>query len=92
MDRHDEVDQAEARLCRSFDDFVFSFPRCKEQVEAKLAEAQWTGDEIVQRALAEARDLSSRLAADTERKMTESRAASEKLLGDSEAIKAEAGG
>jgi hypothetical protein len=84
-----ELDKLEK--IRHIPDIIERARRSKEQVEAKLAEAQRRGDEIVQRALAEARDLSSRLAADAERKMTESRAASEKLLGDSEALKAEAG-
>jgi hypothetical protein len=41
VDRHDEVDQAEARLCRSFDDFVFSFScaRTSSSTVALLATA-----------------------------------------------------
>jgi T5orf172 domain/Domain of unknown function (DUF4041) len=84
-----ELDKLEK--IRHIPDIIERARRSKEQVEAKLAEAQRTGDEIVERALAEARDLSGRLAVDAERKMTESRTASEKLLGDAEAFKAEAG-
>jgi hypothetical protein len=84
-----ELDKLEQ--IRHIPDIIERARRSKEQVEAKLAEAQRTGDEIVQRALAEARDLNARLAIDAERKMAESRAASERIIGDAETLKAEAG-
>jgi T5orf172 domain/Domain of unknown function (DUF4041) len=84
-----ELDKLEK--IRHIPDIIERARRSKEQVEAKLAEAQRTGDEIVQRALAEARDLNARLAIDAERKMAESRAASERIIGDAETLKAEAG-
>ncbi len=83
-----ELDKLEK--LRHIPDIIERARRSKEQVEAKLADAQRTGDEIVQRALAEARDLSSRLVIEAERKMTESRADIEKKLADGEAFKAEA--
>jgi DNA-binding phage protein len=83
-----ELDKLEK--LRHIPDIIERARRSKEQVEAKLADAQRKCDEIVQRALAEARDLSSRLVIEAERKMTESRADIEKKLADGEAFKAEA--
>ena len=52
-----ELDKLEK--IRHIPDIIERARKSKEQVEAKLAEAQRTADEIVQRALAEAHDLSS---------------------------------
>jgi T5orf172 domain/Domain of unknown function (DUF4041) len=64
--------------------------KSKEQVEAKLAEAQRMADEILQRAVEEARELTRKLSVDAERQLTESRAESQKIRGDAEALNVEA--
>ena len=54
-----ELDKLEK--IRHIPDIIERARKSKEQVEAKLAEAQRTADEIVQRALAEAQDHSRKL-------------------------------
>ena len=66
--------------------------KAKEQVEAKLAEAQRTADEIIERAIAEARDRARSIAVDAERKLAESKGESQKILADAEALNAESRG
>jgi F0F1-type ATP synthase membrane subunit b/b' len=83
-----ELDKLER--IRYIPDIIERARKSKEQVEAKLAEAQRTADEIVQTALAEARDLSRTLRGEAERQLTESSAERQKLLVEAETLKAEA--
>jgi hypothetical protein len=75
---------------RHIPDIIERSRKLKEQVDAKLAEAQRTADEIIQRALADAQDRCSKLRVEADRQLIESRAERQKLVGDAETLKAEA--
>jgi hypothetical protein len=77
-----ELDKLEK--IRHIPDIVEKARRSKEQVEAKLAEAQRRADEILARAVADAQDRSRKLREETERQLTESRAERQKLLSEAE--------
>jgi F0F1-type ATP synthase membrane subunit b/b' len=83
-----ELDRLEK--IRHIPDIIERARKSKEQVEAKLAEAQRSANEIVQRALAEAQDVSRKLRVEAERQLTESRVEGQKLLVNAEMLKAEA--
>jgi F0F1-type ATP synthase membrane subunit b/b' len=83
-----ELDKLEK--IRHIPDIIERARKSKEQVEAKLAEAQRSANEIVQRALAEAQDLTRKLRFEAERQLTETRAEGQKFLVDAETLKAEA--
>jgi hypothetical protein len=63
--------------------------KSKEQVEAKLAEAQRRADEILRRAVEESQVLNRKLRDEAERDLARSRAEGQKLLRDAETLKAE---
>jgi hypothetical protein len=75
---------------RHIPDIIERARRSKEDVEARLAQAERRADEILQRALVEAQDHGRKLRDDAERQLTESRAERQKLLGEAEAVRAEA--
>jgi hypothetical protein len=83
-----ELDKLER--IRHIPDVIERARRSKEQIEAKLVDAQKRADEILQRAVSEAQDKSRTLRAEAEWQLTESREKCQNLLRDAEALKAEA--
>jgi hypothetical protein len=75
---------AKLEKIRHIPDIIDRARRSKEQVEAKLAEAQRRADEILQRAVVEAQSHSRRLREEAERHLIESRAESQRLLSEAE--------
>jgi F0F1-type ATP synthase membrane subunit b/b' len=74
---------------RHIPDIIERARKSKEQVEAKLAEAQRRADEILRRAVAEAQVLNRKLRDEAERDLARSKAEGQKLLRDAETLKAE---
>lgn len=69
---------------RHIPDIIERARRSKEQVEAKLAEAQRRADEILARAMAEAQDYSRKHRDQAERELNSLRTERQKLLGEAE--------
>ncbi len=74
---------------RHIPDVIERARRSKEEVEAKLAEAQRKADGILQRAVTDAQALNRKLRDEAERDLVRSKADRQKLLGEAEALKAE---
>jgi hypothetical protein len=83
---------AKLEKIRHIPDIIEQARRSKEQVEAKLAEAQRRADQIIQQAVTEAQAHSRRLREEAERRLTESSEQRRKILSEAETLKAEAWG
>ena len=81
---------AKLEKIRHIPDIIERARRSKEQVEAKLAEAQRRADEILQQSVVEAQAHSRKLRDEAEGHLTDSREDRQKLLIEVEALKAEA--
>ncbi len=85
-DNEKEFTSELARLesIRHIPDIIEKVRRSKEQVEAKLAEAQKRADSIVQLAAAEAQSQSRRILNAAETQLSEAKSERQRLLADAE--------